>query len=67
MRQMRLPRAVGGEHLPPVNWKEKKQLGERIDAGYRLACQLWLDHDIELAQDVETAPPREVVAAAEQR
>ena len=50
-----------------MNWKEKKQLGERIDAGYRLACQLWLDHDIELAQDVEAAAPREAVAAAEQR
>ncbi|AMG37607.1 MULTISPECIES: 2Fe-2S iron-sulfur cluster-binding protein [Achromobacter] len=58
---------AGAEHLPPVNWKEKKQLGERIDAGYRLACQLWLDHDIELAQDVEAAAPREAVAAAEQR
>jgi ferredoxin len=36
-----------------VNWKEKKQLGERIDQGYRLACQLWLTSDIELVQDVE--------------
>ncbi|MGY6268217.1 2Fe-2S iron-sulfur cluster-binding protein [Achromobacter denitrificans] len=43
----------GAEHLPPVNWKEKKQLGERIDQGYRLACQLWLNSDIELTQDVE--------------
>lgn len=42
---------AGAEHLPPPNWKEKKQLGERLDAGYRLACQLWLTHDIELAQD----------------
>ena len=42
---------AGGEHLPPPNWKEKKQLGERLDAGYRLACQLWIQHDIELAQD----------------
>jgi ferredoxin len=42
---------TGAEHLPPPNWKEKKQLGARLDAGYRLACQLWLSHDIELAQD----------------
>lgn len=42
---------AGGEHLPAPNWKEKKQLGERLDAGYRLACQLWIEDDIELAQD----------------
>jgi len=41
----------GGEHLPAPNWKEKKQLGTRIDEGYRLTCQLWLEHDIELLQD----------------
>jgi ferredoxin len=41
----------GAEHLPPPNWKEKRQLGERLEAGYRLACQLWLSHDIELVQD----------------
>lgn len=44
---------AGGEHLPPPNWKEKKRLGEHINQGYRLACQLWLTHDIELAQDVD--------------
>jgi ferredoxin len=42
---------AGGEHLPPPNWKEKKQLGARIDEGYRLACQLWIEHDIDLEQD----------------
>lgn len=41
----------GGEHLPEPNWKEKRQLGDRIALGYRLACQLWLSHDIELSQD----------------
>jgi ferredoxin len=41
----------GGEHLPPPNWKEKKILGDRLAAGYRLACQLWIHHDIELIQD----------------
>ncbi len=44
---------AGGEHLPPVNWKEKKQLGDRIDDGYRLVCQLWIGNDVELAQDAE--------------
>ena len=27
----------GGEHLPEPNWKEKKQLGPRLEEGYRLA------------------------------
>ena len=45
-------RVMGGaEHLPPPNWKEKKQLGARLDEGYRLICQVWIQQDIELAQD----------------
>ena len=47
----------GGEHLPPPNWKEKKQLGEKLDEGYRLVCQLWLHHDIELEQDAVPLTP----------
>ena len=46
---------AGAEHLPPPNWKEKKQLGERLEQGYRLVCQLWLEHDIELAQETAAA------------
>jgi len=42
---------AGAEALPAPNWKEKKQLGERLQQGWRLACQLWLEHDIELTQD----------------
>lgn len=42
----------GAEHLPAPNWKEKKQLGALLDDGYRLVCQLWLTHDIELTQDI---------------
>ena len=41
----------GGEHLPSPNWKEKKLIGELLDEGYRLLCQLWIHHDIELEQD----------------
>ncbi|HEX7923327.1 MAG TPA: 2Fe-2S iron-sulfur cluster-binding protein [Bradyrhizobium sp.] len=52
----------GGEHLPEPNWKEKKRLGARIEQGYRLACQLWLTHDVELSQ--EAAPLLDVVAPA---
>ncbi len=44
---------AGAEHLPEPNWKEKKILGSRLDEGYRLVCQLWVTHDIELTQDVE--------------
>ncbi|UPY38410.1 2Fe-2S iron-sulfur cluster-binding protein [Sediminicoccus sp. KRV36] len=44
---------AGAEHLPEPNWKETKQLGERISQGYRLMCQHWLHHDITLAQDEE--------------
>ena len=41
---------AGAEALPPPNWKEDKVLGERLDAGMRLMCQLWLSHDIALEQ-----------------
>lgn len=41
---------AGAEHLPPPNWKEKKQLAGRLAQGYRLVCQLWIEHDIELEQ-----------------
>lgn len=44
---------AGAEHLPDPNWKEKKQLGDRLEQGYRLICQLWLTHDIELVQELE--------------
>ena len=45
-------RVLGGaDQLPAPNWKEKKQLGERLDQGFRLACQLWIHQDIELRQD----------------
>ena len=47
----------GAEHLPEPNWKEKKQLGARLDEGYRLVCQLWISHDIELLQDKNPIPP----------
>ena len=46
---------AGAEHLPEPNWKEKKQLGERLAQGYRLVCQLCLEHDIELAQEARPA------------
>ena len=46
---------AGAEHLQAPNWKEKKQLAERLGQGWRLACQLWLEHDIELSQDASNA------------
>jgi ferredoxin len=42
---------AGAEHLPAPNWKEQKVLGDRLSLGYRLCCQLWLHHDLELTQD----------------
>lgn len=50
----------GAEHLPPPNWKEKRMLGDRLEEGFRLACQLWIHQDITLNQDVDL---RETVAA----
>ena len=47
----------GAEHLPAPNWKEKKQLGAKLEEGYRLVCQLWLSHDLELAQDDKPLEP----------
>ncbi|WP_149540200.1 2Fe-2S iron-sulfur cluster-binding protein [Siccirubricoccus phaeus] len=48
---------AGAEHLPEPNWKERKVLAERLEQGLRLACQLWLHHDIALTQDGVTPPP----------
>ncbi|WP_179403893.1 2Fe-2S iron-sulfur cluster-binding protein [Burkholderia guangdongensis] len=42
----------GAEHLAEPNWKEKQLLGDRLDDGYRLVCQLWITQDIELSQDI---------------
>jgi ferredoxin len=42
---------AGGDRLPPPNWKERKQLGDRLEQGFRLVCQIWLEHDIELSQE----------------
>lgn len=41
----------GGEHLQPPNWKEEKMLGEKVHLGYRLTCQMYITHDIELEQE----------------
>ena len=42
---------AGAEQLPAPNWKEQKTLGDRLQEGCRLVCQLWIHHDIELTQD----------------
>lgn len=54
----------GAEHLPPPNWKEKKQLGDRLQDGYRLVCQLWVEQDIELCQDAEPIAPATAAVAS---
>ena len=61
---------AGGEHLPPPNWKEKKMLRDNLERGYRLCCQLWITHDIELEQDSDEVwaatikPPEESASEA---
>ncbi len=47
----------GAEQLPEPGWKEKKRLGGGLDEGYRLICQLWINHDIELEQDKIPSEP----------
>ena len=42
---------AGGDQLPAPNWKEVKVLGDKLADGYRLICQLWISHDVELAQE----------------
>ncbi len=41
----------GGEDLDPPNWKEQKMLGENLDEGYRLTCQLTVKNDLEISQE----------------
>ena len=49
---------AGAEHLAEPNWKENRTLGaDRLAEGYRLVCQLWVQHDIELEQDAEPIAP----------
>jgi ferredoxin len=48
---------AGQERLDPPNWKEKKQLGGLLAEGYRLICQIWLKHDIEIAQEPRDGGP----------
>jgi len=58
----------GAEHLPEPNWKEKQRLGPHLEQGYRLLCQLWLSHDIEIEQDkVPLAPLKAEPAQGETR
>lgn len=41
----------GGDKLQEPNWKENKMLGDKINEGFRLACQLYISEDIELRQE----------------
>ena len=58
---------AGADHLPTPNWKEKKQLGRLLDDGYRLTCQLWLTHDIELTQDIAPVHPQSAGTVSSER
>jgi ferredoxin len=41
----------GSESLSPPNWKEIKMLGDKVNEGYRLICQLTIEEDVELSQE----------------
>jgi ferredoxin len=41
----------GGEHLQEPNWKEVKMLGESLNDGIRLTCQLFVEDDLERTQE----------------
>lgn len=57
----------GGKDLPPPSWKEQNRLGDKIDQGYRLMCQLWLTADIEIRQDVEVGAAAATVRSSGDR
>ena len=42
----------GGKNLDEPTWKEVKVLKEKLNSGYRLACQFRVLHDIELEQEI---------------
>ncbi|MGP4079061.1 2Fe-2S iron-sulfur cluster-binding protein [Pseudalkalibacillus sp. R45] len=41
----------GLNQLDPPNWKEQKMLGDNLDEGYRLTCQLTVKDNLEITQD----------------
>lgn len=49
----------GAEGLDPPNWKEKNMLGDKLEEGYRLTCQLYIKEDIEISQEnIAVKPPK---------
>ena len=46
----------GAETLAPPNWKEVKMLGDKVNEGYRLTCQLTIQQDIEISQENISIP-----------
>jgi ferredoxin len=49
----------GGESIAPPNWKEIKMLGDKVEEGYRLTCQLTIEKDIEISQEnISIQPPK---------
>jgi ferredoxin len=49
----------GAEGLAPPNWKEEKMLGDKVNEGYRLTCQITIQHDLEISQEnISIQPPK---------
>jgi len=42
---------AGMEQFPEPNWKEKRLGEEKLNEGWRLACQLTIKDDLEIEQD----------------
>ncbi|MEK4030558.1 MULTISPECIES: 2Fe-2S iron-sulfur cluster-binding protein [Bacillaceae] len=54
----------GTESLGPPNWKEEKMLGDKVNEGYRLTCQLTITGDVELSQEnISIKPPKKRTTA----
>jgi ferredoxin len=49
----------GAEDLAAPNWKEEKMLGDKVNEGYRLTCQMTIQNDIEITQEnISIKPPK---------
>ncbi|MDA3129507.1 2Fe-2S iron-sulfur cluster-binding protein [Aliibacillus thermotolerans] len=58
----------GAENLDEPNWKEKKMLGDKLEEGYRLTCQLSIQDDIEITQEnISIRPPRRKKSVTEMK
>jgi len=54
----------GADGVTPPNWKEEKMLGDKLNEGYRLTCQMTVQKDIEISQDnIKIDPPKKKLSS----